>query len=47
MKLTFTKEGGQNYMLNIEHVEGDQLHACVLFYYGNDEIEFLNNYVKK
>ena len=45
MCIVFTKEQSQeNYKLEIKFIEGDQLHPCILFYYLNDEVEFVNNY---
>lgn len=41
-KVTFKKKGTEeSYTLEFEQVEGDELYLCGLFYYNNDEIEFL------
>jgi hypothetical protein len=46
--LTFTKEkSNETYKLEIKPIAGDTLHPCCLFYYQNDEIEFINNYKKE
>jgi len=46
LQLIFRKEKTkEEYKLEIKHISDDQLHPCCLFYYLNDEIEFINNYV--
>lgn len=41
-KIKFSKEGTtETYTLDFEILDKDTLHPCVLFYYLNDEIEFL------
>ena len=42
-KLTFKKKA-EKYQLDFNTIEGDPLYPCVLFYYMNDEIEFLADY---
>lgn len=42
LKIVFKKKGTEeSHTLEYEVVEGDELHLCGLFYYNNDEIEFL------
>lgn len=42
-KMTFKKKK-EIYELDFDTINGDELYPCVLFYYINDEIEFLANY---
>jgi hypothetical protein len=36
--------GANSYELPYEPVAQDELHPCVLFYYMNDEVEYLPNF---
>jgi hypothetical protein len=38
------KKGTETYSLTFETIVGNELYPCVLFYYLNDEVEFLANY---
>jgi len=38
------EKSNEKYELEIKQIAEDPLHPCVLFYYLNDEIEFVNNY---
>lgn len=38
------KDTDQNHTLDVEIKDDDDLHLCCLFYYSNDEIEYLGNY---
>jgi hypothetical protein len=41
-KLVFRKKGTEeNYTIEFESKEDDELYLCGLFYYNNDEIEFI------
>ena len=41
-KVTFTKnDSSGTWETTFEQIEGDKLHPCVLFYFSNDEVEFL------
>lgn len=41
----FMKEKkSETFKLDFTPIENDPLHACVLFYYVNDEVEFIPNY---
>ena len=43
-KIVFKKKGTEEtHTLEYEPVEGDELHFCGLFYYSNDEIEFIGH----
>jgi hypothetical protein len=43
-KIVFKKKGTEEtHTLEYEPVEGDELHFCGLFYYSNDEIEFMGH----
>lgn len=42
-KLLFKKKS-ETFELPFETIADDKLHPCVLFYYINDEVEFLPNY---
>ncbi|KAL4507998.1 hypothetical protein ABPG72_021371 [Tetrahymena utriculariae] len=44
VKFSKEKKPDSTYKLDITHIDSDPLHACVLFYYVNDEIEFIQNY---
>jgi len=46
--ITFSKHGTtETYSLDFNFIEGDPLHPCCLFYYLNDEVEFLSDYKKE
>lgn len=38
------KNKGESYELAFEVIGGDELYPCVLFYYMNDEVEFISSY---
>ena len=38
------RKGKETYSITFEPIANDQLSPCVLFYYLNDEVEFLPNY---
>ena len=41
-KLVFRKKGTEeNYTIEFEQKDDDELYLCGLFYYNNDEIEFI------
>ncbi len=41
----FSKKGTEeSHTLEIEPKEDDELHLCALFYYSNDEVEYLGYY---
>ena len=40
----FTKNNINKYTLNFALIPGDQLYPCALFYYINDEVEYLPNH---
>ena len=40
LKMVFKKKA-ESFEIPFEKVEGDELHPCALFYYMNDEVEFL------
>ena len=42
-KMTFKKKN-EKYELDFTTIPGDPLYPCALFYYMNDEVEFLPNY---
>ena len=42
--VTFTKNNNNKYTISFTLLPGDQLYPCVLFYYINDEVEFLPNH---
>ena len=42
-KMIFKKKQ-ESFEIPFTKIEGDALHPCVLFYYMNDEVEFLPNY---
>ncbi len=42
-KMTFKKKN-EKYELEFATIQGDPLYPCALFYYMNDEVEFLPNY---
>jgi hypothetical protein len=42
-KMTFKKKN-EKYELEFATIPGDELYPCALFYYMNDEVEFLPNY---
>lgn len=42
-KISFKKKN-ETYEIEFKTIEGDELYPCALFYYINDEIEFLPNY---
>lgn len=37
----------ETHKLDIKYIATDLLYPCVLFYYLNDEVEFLNDYKDK
>lgn len=41
--ITF-KKNAETYQINYETIANDELSPCVLFYYLNDEVEFLPNF---
>lgn len=41
--MTFKKKA-EKYELDFSTIPGDALYPCALFYYMNDEVEFLPNY---
>lgn len=43
-KLVTFQKGSENYQLPFETIADDQLKPCVLFYYLNDEVEFLADF---
>jgi hypothetical protein len=44
-QLVFGKEKTvEQFKLELKYVDGDPFHPCVLFYYLNDEVEFINNF---
>lgn len=44
-KIVFMKKGTQeSHTLEVENKENDDLHLCCLFYYTNDEIQYLGPY---
>ena len=38
------KKKAETYEIPFQKIEGDELYPCVLFYYINDEVQFLHNY---
>lgn len=42
-KITFKKKA-ESFDIPFSTIEGDELYPCALFYYVNDEIEYLNDY---
>jgi hypothetical protein len=41
-KVTFRRKGGEeSHTIEFEVKDDDELHLCSLFYYNNDEIEYL------
>lgn len=38
------KKKAESYELEFKKIEGDELYPCALFYYNNDEVEFLPDY---
>lgn len=42
-KILFKKKN-EKYEIDFNVINGDPLYPCALFYYMNDEIEFLPNY---
>ncbi len=42
-KMTFKKKN-EKYELEFTTIPGDALYPCALFYYMNDEVEFMPNY---
>jgi hypothetical protein len=44
-KMKFRKKGANDqYELDFQTKDGDALCPCVLFYYPNDEVEYLNDF---
>jgi hypothetical protein len=43
-KIVSFKKGGENYQIPFETIANDELSPCVLFYYLNDEVEFLPDF---
>jgi hypothetical protein len=44
-KIKFKKRGTQDqYELDVQLKDGDPLSPCVLFYYPNDEVEYINDF---
>ena len=38
------KKKAETYEISFQTINGDELYPCALFYYINDEVEFLPNY---
>lgn len=43
-KIIAFKKNNENYQIPFETIANDELSPCVLFYYINDEVEFLANF---
>ena len=44
MVVKFTKKDtSETYSISFSFEEGNELHLCTLFYYANDEVEFLSS----
>lgn len=43
-KTLLFKRNTDQYSINFSTLPGDELYPCVLFYYINDEVEFLPNH---
>jgi len=43
-KIIYFKKNTETYQVPFETIPGDELSPCVLFYYLNDEVEFLPNF---